>query len=256
MITLIDADSLCYAAAFSVEHDGKVIPDGELKMYRQLDRMIDGIIADTKADDYKVYLTGRGNFRCDVDPLYKANREGMRRPVALNEARRFLMAAHDAIVVSDMEADDAVCIEATYLNEHELHNCIAHIDKDIDQQPGWHFRWAFGRADSNMYYRNETEGLLCLYTQALMGDKVDNIMYYKDEGTGTWKKDYGLGKVGASKAMDGLKTEKEMYDRCLELYLTWTRKGNGEAVTEDDLVRNMQLLYLLRSEKDKWEKPE
>ncbi len=253
MITIIDADSLCYASAFSVEKEGKVVRDGDLKMYHRLDDAISGIIAGTKADDYKVYLTGKGNFRYDIDPLYKANRGGMKRPALLSKARRFLMAAHDATVVTDMEADDAVCIEATYLQKHDISCCIAHIDKDIDQQEGWHYKWG---ANPQLYSQGKFGGMLCLYTQALMGDKVDNIMHYKDEETGTWKKDYGLGKVGAAKALAGLTTEKEMYDKCLELYESWVRKGSGEAVTEEDLVRNMQLLYLLRTKDDEWENPE
>lgn len=256
MIVLIDSDSLCYASAFSVEKKGKVVPDGKLKMYRQLDKMVDGILTDTGAEDYKMFLTGKGNFRCDIDPMYKANREGMRKPRLLIEAREFLRAAHDAIIVTDMEADDAVCIEATTLREQDIECCIAHIDKDIDQIAGWHYKWyAYGKP-SKFYYQSELDGLICLYTQALTGDKVDNIMHFKDTETGTFKKDYGLGIVGAGKALEGEESELELYLKCLEHYLTWTKKSDGKPVTEEDLIRNMKLLYLWRKENDEWKKPE
>jgi len=251
MITLIDADSLCYAACFfALKED-----NSELHLYNKLSNSISSILLNTEADDYKIFLSGQGNFRKEVCPLYKANRSNDDKPELLDKAREYLAIVHNAITVDGMEADDAVCIEQSQLNRQEIASCIAHIDKDIDQSPGWHYRWKMRGRPAGMYYVSESEGLFNLYTQALVGDRVDNIMMYQDESTGTWKKDYGLGEKTAAKALEGLTTEQEMYDKCLELYLEWVRKGTGEAVTEDDLVRNMHLLYLKRSHFDKWERP-
>lgn len=255
MIVLIDSDSLCYANAFAVEKDGEVVENGHLFMYKKLDEVISTIIHETEADEYKMFLTGKGDFRKDIDPLYKANRQDMRRPELLGKAREYLEIAHGAIVVDGMEADDMVCIEQTHLMKHDVECCIAHIDKDINQQPGWHYKWSIFGKPSEMYEVTEVEGLRNLYTQALVGDKVDNIMYYFNEDSGTWKKDYGLGVKGAEKALADCSTEKEMYDVCAELYTSWYRKGNSERVTLDDLDVNMQLLYMLRHKKDKWRRP-
>ena len=110
-----------------------------------------------------------------------------------------------------------------------------------------------------MYTVSKMEGLFNLYVQALEGDKVDNIMYYLDESTGTWKKDYGLGKKGAREALKDCTTEKELYRMCLYLYTSsdkFIQKGTGEQCTSDDLTSNMYLLYMKRTEMDYWEIPE
>ena len=255
LIVLIDSDSLCYANAFAVEREGEVVENGDLYMYSKLERTIATIIEETNATDYKLFLSGKVNFRDEVYSLYKANREGMKRPKLLQPARDFLEIVHHAIVSDGIEADDMVCIEQTALMKQGIDCCIAHIDKDIDQQEGKHYRWALGKKPSEQYYITKEEGLQCLYQQALVGDKVDNIMYYLNKESGTWKKNYGLGKVGARKALMDCKTEKELYRTCLEHYETWTKKGDGTPCSQHDLDVNMQLLYLLRTENDKWERP-
>lgn len=252
MIVLIDSDSLCYSNGFAQEKDGVVIRNGDLFLYKGLDTAIANIITQTGAIDYKLFLSGRTNFRTKVSHQYKANRIGMRRPVLLPEARNYLEVAHNAIVSRDMEADDLVCMEQTTLIKQGIDSCIAHIDKDIDQQEGQHYRWKLKSKPSELYTITKEEGLQCLYQQALVGDKVDNIMHYLDDDTGTWKKDYGLGKVGARKALEGLTTEKELQSECIELYKTFTKKSDGSVPTKEDFVINMNLLYLLRSQDDYW----
>lgn len=252
MIVLIDSDSLCYANGFANEKDGVMVRNGDLFLYKGLDTAIASIIRETGATDYKLFLSGKENFRTRVCGLYKANRIGMKRPVLLPEARNYLEIAHNAIVSQHMEADDLVCMEQTALIKQDIECCIAHIDKDIDQQEGWHYRWKLKSKPSEMYYITEEEGLQCLYQQALVGDKVDNIMHYLDKDTGTWKKDYGLGKQGARKALEGLTTEKELQAKCIELYETFTKKSDGSVPTIEDFIINMNLLYLLRSQEDFW----
>ena len=258
MLAIIDSDSLCYALAFAQEKDGVVKKNGELFLYNGLDTIINTILKDTGADDYKVYLSGKTNFRNDVYLLYKANRKDMKRPLLLPEARTYLKVAHDAIIRPNMEADDAVTIEQTYCMANDIPCCIAHIDKDIDQQVGLHYRWPLRGNPSRLYVIDELEGLLNLYVQALEGDKVDNIMYYLDEESKTWKKEYGLGKAGARKALMDCTTEKELYRTVLDFYLNsekFIKKGTGEQCTEEDLHINMQLLYMLRTEDDNWRIP-
>jgi len=257
MLAIIDSDSLCYALAFAQEKDGELKPDAEKWLYHGLDKAINSIIEDTKATDYKVYLSGKTNFRNDVSPLYKANRADMRRPILLPQAREYLEVIHNAIIRPNMEADDAVCIEQTYCIANDIPCVLAHIDKDIDQQVGLHYKWPLRGNDAVLYEVTKEQGLYNLYVQALEGDKVDNIMYYLAD-TGTWKKNYGLGKKGAREALEGLTTEKELYLTVLDYYRNsekFIRKDNGEQATEEDLAINMQLLYMKRTDDDCWEKP-
>lgn len=249
MLALIDSDSLCYGAAFSCEKKGELIDNAEMFLYPRLEKIVQKILEDTKATDYKMFLSGKENFRLEVSPLYKANRKDMKRPLLLQQARDYLEVVHNAIISQGIEADDLVCIEQTACMEQEIDCCIAHIDKDIDQQAGWHYRWPLRGEAGAMYYVTEEEGLRNLYEQALVGDKVDNIMYYLDETTGTWKKEYGLGKVGARKALQECSEEKEFYAVVLDLY------ENKFERTEEDLLTNLQLLYLLREHDEFYRKP-
>ena len=255
MIALIDSDSICYGNAFSVEKDGELIENADKFLYSRLESSINRILADTKADDYKLFLTSGGGFRKEVDPNYKANRSGMKRPILLQEARDYLIVVHEALTYDILEADDAVCIEYNKCIEQGQEAVIAHIDKDINQQPGLHYRWPLFGKDGYMYHISEVGGLRKLYKQALVGDKSDNIMQWLDEESGTWKKDYGLGDKGADKVLEGLSTEKEMYQAVLSAYSGMKKKSTGEAPTEEDLHRNMQLLYMRRTEDDEWRPP-
>ena len=116
MLALIDSDSLCYANAFAVQEkdeltgEAHVIGNGEKYLRKKLRDQIATIVEETGATDYKLFLTGKGNFREedieDVPTLYKANRTGMVRPLLLQEAREYLVEEFNAIIVNDMEADD------------------------------------------------------------------------------------------------------------------------------------------------------
>ena len=265
MIVLIDSDSLCYANAFAVEEknpftgEPEVVENGKKYLRSKLDEQIGIIVADSGASDYKMFLTGSGDFRKDLSSTYKANRADMRRPMLLPYARQYLIDNHFAIVVNDMEADDVVCIEQQACLDKDIDSCIAHIDKDIDQQEGKHHRWSiFGKPSVN-YTITKEEGLRKLYVQSLVGDKVDNIMYYCDtDGSGTFKKCYGLGQKTAERYLEVHHTEEDMYKAVLNCYLEhpkFIRKDTNVQATEDDLIMNMHMLYMLRTLDDHWEKP-
>jgi len=268
MLVIIDSDSLCYANAFAVQEkddigDVQVVKNGEKFLRSKLRKSIKTIVSETGATDYKLYLTGKGNFRESEEgekpSLYKANRKDMIRPLLLPEARQYLVEEFNAIIINDMEADDQVCIEQTYCIEHDIDCCIAHIDKDINQQSGWHYKWEIFGKPSDMYFVTEEEGLRNLYVQALVGDKVDNIMYYFSEESGTWKKNYGLGQKGAEKYLAVHQTEEEMYQAVLNCYLLhpkFVKKDTGTQTSEEDLAMNMKMLYLLRYTDDEWSKPQ
>ena len=267
-LVFIDSDSLCYACAFAVQSkceltgEIEVEENGEKFLRSKLNDMIETIVEETGAKDYKVFLTGKGNFRNDavdgVPTLYKANRAAPK-PLLLQEARDYLISNHWASVSEGMEADDVVCIEQQYCIENDITSIIAHIDKDIDQQQGWHYKWSMRGNPSSIYYVSEWNGLLNLYRQALKGDKVDNIMYYFDEeGSKTWKKCYGLGEKGADKMFSNAISEKDLYDDVLACYLMhpkFQRKDTGEQATESDLILNLNMLYMLRTDDDFYEVP-
>jgi 5'-3' exonuclease len=80
-------------------------------------------------------------------------------------------------------------------------------------------------------------GLRFFYKQIIMGDGADNIKGAK-----------GVGPKGAEKALDGLNDEREMYDKCVDIY-----KSVG--MTEEEVISNARLLWLRREIGEIWEPP-
>ena len=220
-VALIDADIICYRVGFASE-------DVEEKfcLARVTELIHEIVYTDLKCDDYKAYITGKGNFRYDiaVTEPYKGNRKDAKRPVHYEAIRHHLQRL-GAELVEGQEADDAVAIEASTNG-----GWIVSIDKDLDQVPGWHYNFV----KKEEYYVEEFEGLKNFYSQILTGDRIDNIIGLK-----------GIGPVKAAKILAECKTEQELYDACLKAY-----DGNLERVSE-----NGKLLWLRRAPQQQWFPP-
>jgi DNA polymerase-1 len=178
------------------------------------------ILEETQASSYKVYLTGINNFRKEIYPEYKANRIGAPKPKHLAATVEFLINEWKAETTDGYEADDALGMEQTE------DTVICSIDKDLLMIPGHH--WNFVKKETTII--NELEGIRQLYRQSLIGDTSDNIFGVK-----------GVGKVGASKLIDHLEDEKEMYEMVKEKYQNDQR-----------LLVNLNCLWIWRNMNEKW----
>lgn len=220
-VALIDADIICYRVGFASE-------DVEEKfcLARVTELIHEIVYTELQCDDYKAYITGKGNFRNEiaVTEPYKGNRKDAKRPVHYEAIRHHLQRL-GAELVEGQEADDAVAIEASTNG-----GWIVSIDKDLDQVPGWHYNFV----KKEEYYVEEFEGLKNFYSQILTGDRIDNIIGLK-----------GIGPVKAAKILAECKTEQELYDACLKAY-----DGNSERVAE-----NGKLLWLRRKPNQIWSFP-
>ena len=224
MITaLIDADSLCYAVGFS-SNDAE-----ESIAIARLEETMTELCMELDCEDYKGFLTGRGNFRdaIAVTVPYKGQRVS-EKPVHLQALRCHLVTSWGFTVVQGIEADDAVGIAAYAVPEDET--IMVHIDKDLNQFRGWHYNYK----KKEKYYVTEFEGLHSFYTQILTGDRIDNIVGLK-----------GIGPVKAKKVLEKCTNESELYQAVLKAY-------------EDDqqrVLENGQLLWLQRSPNQVWTPP-
>lgn len=245
LIALIDADIMTYAIPFSLQEgkgeEAKLADEAEKFLGIRIDQFIDNIMKETQADDYKVYINGKDNFRLRY-PTYKANRSSMQKPLLHYAARDYLVDKHCAHIVDCMETDDRLAIDQTEALENDFgyETVICSIDKDLLQVPGKHYRWPISHAKEpkpEHLLVSVNQGLVSLYKQALTGDTVDNIIGLK-----------GYGAKKAEKLITEEMSEKEMYETCLEHYLLKER-------TEQDLIDNMHQLYMLRSEDDEWKRP-
>lgn len=225
MITaLIDADSLIYAVGFSSNDVEEPIAIARLEQ-----TMIE-LCMDLDCEDYKGFLTGKGNFRdaLAVTAPYKGQRT-VDKPMHFQALRNHLQKSWGFTVVTGVEADDAVGIAAYAVSEDE--SIMVHIDKDLNQFRGHHYNYR----KKEKYYVSEFEGLTAFYTQILTGDRIDNIIGLK-----------GIGPVKAKKILVDCKTESELYQAVLKAY-----EGDEQRVLE-----NGQLLWLQRKEDELWQLPQ
>lgn len=224
MTALIDADIVAYRAAYSSE--GTTPEDAEEKT----DVLLEYILDDTTFDGgpCELFLTGPTNFRHDIAKTapYKGNRKATQRPEFLPQVRQYMVDHWDAVVSDGEEADDMIAIRATQLYP----NCvIASVDKDFLQVPGTHYNTRtreFKEVD-------EWSGLVFFYQQILTGDRADNIVGIK-----------GIGPKKSERMLEGLTTEKQLFDACVEAY--------GDPIR---VIENGQLLWLRRKEGQLWRPP-
>ena len=130
----------------------------------------------------EVYLTNsEDNFRLNINPQYKANRIGVRKPHHLLACKEHLIQKYNAKYADGMEADDELTIRATELESEGKLYVIASIDKDLKQMHGYHYDWN----KRKYWYVRPEEGRELLWGQVVSGDSVDNI--YSPAGVGPAK---------------------------------------------------------------------
>lgn len=180
-------------------------------------KFLKGVIKSVGARGYTIYVGDGKNFRHELYPEYKAGRPP--KPLLAAEIQRYLVEHWDAVVCTEIEADDQMGIDQCSSEEPTI---ICTIDKDLDMIPGKHFNW-----DKDSFYevdRDQAERFF--WQQVLMGDSVDNIIGLK-----------GIGEKRALKLVDGVDT-KDLKDLVLNKYIEHER--------ESDFHLNCKLLWILR----------
>ena len=214
--SLIDGDLIAYRCSATVPED----VDKDVAFYR-MDVLIQQIIEATDATQYRVFLTGKNNFRKKINPEYKANRKDTVPPVYLQDCRQYLVDNHFAVISDGCEADDLLGVNQ---NKDTI---VCSLDKDLRMIPGRHYNWTKVELDSV----NKQDGLRHFYKQMLIGDKSDNI--------------FGVDKIGpvkAGKLIDHLDDEEEMIKVVWEKYDYNTKR----------FVMNANCLWIWREEKVLW----
>jgi len=190
---LIDADILVYRVGFGYQEES-------LESAKEaMDGYVEEIQEATGANEYSMYLTASNDdtaFRSKVYPEYKQNRKAPR-PLHYKALREYLVEKYGAIVVSTIEADDA-------MGQAQTENTIiCTIDKDLDMIPGWHYNFV----KKTGYFIDEDEAIYNFYRQLLMGDSADNV-----------KGIQGIGEKKANKILAGATDEEELFQRVRDSY--------------------------------------
>jgi 5'-3' exonuclease len=161
---LIDVDIMLYRAAW--KHEGDEVE----RAYETIDSMFEHIFYVTKCENYIGFLTGKNNFRKEIATIkpYKGNRKDMIMPEHFDDIRQYLIRAWSCDVVDGLEADDALGICQTEMDD----TIICSIDKDLLQIKGFHYNWNKGEVCNVTEY----DAWQKLYEQTLSGDSTDNIV--------------------------------------------------------------------------------
>ena len=222
MELLIDGDVIVYRIGFATQRkddDGDIVPEPLPYALHSTKRFINGMIKDTGADSYRLFLTGKNNFRLQVDSEYKANRKDTAKPIHYQAIRDYMVKHFKAEVIEGMEADDALALNQTD------NTMIASIDKDLLMVEGEHYNFVKKEFNHVTY----EAGIHWFYMQMLMGDKVDNII--------------GIRGIGIKKAEKILAESKD-----------WDATVEGRYEDEfgegwyQRMVQNTQLLWMLQKD--------
>jgi DNA polymerase-1 len=136
--------------------------------------------------DLTIYFTGRGNFRKDLYPQYKAHRKKVRKPAGYAAIRDLLSNNHRIEMEDGLEADDLVGIHHTSCLNRGISSLMISSDKDFKTIPGWLYN---PDTDAFTNHTQEDAERNWLF-QTLVGDKSDGYPGLD-----------GVGPVGAEKIL-------------------------------------------------------
>lgn len=121
---------------------------------------------------YTGYLTGKGNFRCEVAKQrpYKGNRN-QPKPYWYQAIRDYLVQRYNAVIVDGIEADDAIAIEG-----HENPSAIiVSRDKDLLQCMNIVYVYPCGKQEEALHtWVTAFISAYHFFLQVLTGDTTDN----------------------------------------------------------------------------------
>ena len=180
---LIDADSIYFRAVMKC--------DKEYDIRKSIKETMNVIRRETMCNDPLVAVKGKGNFRKDLYPAYKAHRKPLEDEIRerLAYSHNYMVEEYGAIMADNMEADDLVCIWAYECMSDNIPYVIVGIDKDLLQIPGEHYNFAKG-IHTNVDTDHANYNLML---QCLTGDSADNIPGIK--GIGPKKAERILGNI-------------------------------------------------------------
>ena len=188
---ILDGDILAYRAALLADTaDDTYIPS-------ILEEMLE-IWLPIEAQDFQMALScsRKDNFRREIWPNYKKNRESKAEPDHLGEVREYMRDVYSCVEYPKIEADDIMGMNAQdYI--------AVTIDKDLRGVAGWHYN-PFKEDFPTYIDENEAEEFFCI--QWMTGDNTDCIP--------------GLWRVGPKRAKSFLKKwgDCDRHEKIIELY--------------------------------------
>lgn len=234
-LLLIDGDQFVFTAAVAIEReirwdeDNHVLYSSPELAWVNFEAMIKRIFERFETDDHALTFSSSNNFRYDVDPTYKANRKGARKPMCYAQVREMADQHYNTLSMDGLEADDVMGILAT--KPGAAQKIIVSQDKDMKTIPGtlWTGKDLLQVSEEEADYNH-------LY-QTLIGDATDSV-----------KGCPGIGPVKAEKllelatALKCLSPEGQQKERWYNVVKAYVKAG----LTEEVALQQARLVRILR----------
>ena len=226
---LIDADIFVYKATRLSERetnwggDSWTLHSDMAEVKTIIDDQIWKVSNATNADKILLCFSDKKNFRKKVNPDYKSNRKGGRKPMCFSNAIDYCKSEYKSLSYDWLEADDVIGILATKPCKGK--KIIVSEDKDLLTIPGKH--WDFKK--EKVFNWSEEQANYQFFYQTLIGDSTDN-----------YKGCQGVGPISAGKILsENTDSVLDMWEAVREAYLK-----SGQ--TEEDVIKNARMARILR----------
>ena len=186
MLGLIDGDVFLHWAAH-----GSDTPDDAVQM---LNDILEEAKETSWAEEFKIAIKGKNNFRKNVTDTYKAKRKPPDEDTKekLVACAKAIVKDHEAVMAHGMEADDYIRIWSEEARAAGIEFIVIAEDKDL-LCIGGRF---FNPKKREMRFIDENEADLLYHSQLLTGDSADDIKGLFRVGPKTaekWLKDVPMG---------------------------------------------------------------
>ena len=170
-ILLVDGDQYLHRACAATERDMRwdeenhILASNEVEAFDTVASSLDKIMDHFGSKDMVLCFSMGRCFRYDIEPTYKGNRVGTRKPLCFYDVRDRLLAAYKCLSFDTLEADDVMGILSTKPGPDN--KIIIARDKDMKTIPG--------KLWDGMKFSNITEAEADYFhmLQTLMGDQAD-----------------------------------------------------------------------------------
>lgn len=229
-LLLIDGDQFVFTAAVAIEKETRWDEDNHVLYscpelaFNNFEGMLGRIFDRFETNDCVLAFSSPTNFRYDVDPTYKSNRKGQRKPMCYAEVKEQACAKYESLVMDGLEADDIMGILST--KPGTAQRIIISQDKDMKTIPG--ALWA----GKDLLHVTEYEADYNHLYQTLIGDSTDGVK--------------GCPGVGPVKAAKLLSTPWEDCGHVEGMWLNVVKSYEKAGLTEADALQQARLVRILR----------
>ena len=236
---LIDGDLLLYKTACGVEKEVRWDDENHVLYSNREDGW--GALTDWlkrlqdkfEPENTVIALTGKGNFRKDLFPLYKGNRADNRKPLCYADLAERLKDNYHVVCYDRLEADDVLGILATKPSPNK--RIIVSDDKDMASIPST----VYAKGEVTTYTEEQADYNHMF--QTLTGDQADN--YPGCPGIGPVKARAILDKYKGGSLWAGVMSAFHKADQSTDYALTQARLARILRWSDWDSVKKEPILW-------------